>query len=50
MKRIAAVLTLAGAIFGVVAPTAAFADPAACVHLYLNVNGTEQSQDVCTPV
>ena len=50
MKRIAAVLTLAGAIFGVIAPTAAMADPAACVHLYLNVNGTEQAQDVCTPV
>ena len=49
MKRIATVLTLAGAIFGVVAPTAAFADPAACVHLYLNVNGTEQTIDQCAP-
>ena len=50
MKRIAAVLTLAGAIFGVMAPVAASADPAACLHLYVNVNGTEQQQDVCTPV
>jgi hypothetical protein len=50
MKRIAAVLTLAGAIFGVVAPTAAFAaGPSACVHLYLNVNGTEQAVDQCAP-
>jgi len=49
MKRIAAVLTLAGAIFGVVAPTTAFADPGACVHLYLNVNGTEQTIDQCAP-
>src|SRR3954453_19316444 len=50
MKRIAAVLTLAGAIFGVVAPTTAFADPGACVHLYLNVNGTEQTIDQCAPL
>jgi hypothetical protein len=49
MKRIAAVLTLAGAIFGVVAPTTAFADPSACVHVHLNVNGTEQNIDQCAP-
>jgi hypothetical protein len=49
MKRIAAALILAGAIFGVVAPTTAFADPSACVHLYLNVNGTEQAVDQCAP-
>jgi hypothetical protein len=49
MKRIAAVLTLAGAIFGVVAPTTAFAAPSACVHLYLNVNGTTQAIDQCAP-
>jgi uncharacterized membrane protein YjfL (UPF0719 family) len=49
MKRIAAVLTLAGAIFGVVAPTAASAAPAACVHLELNVNGTQQVIDQCAP-
>jgi hypothetical protein len=49
MKRIAAVLTLAGAIFAVVAPTTAFADPSACVHLHVNVNGTEQTIDQCAP-
>lgn len=50
MKRIAAALTLAGAIFGVVAPTTAFADgPSACVHAYLNINGTEQTVDQCAP-
>ena len=48
MKRIAAVLTLAGAIFGIAAPTAAVAGTA-CVHVYVNVNGTEQSIDQCTP-
>jgi hypothetical protein len=50
MKRIAAVLTLAGALFGIAAPTAAFADGTACVHAYLNLNGTEQTVDQCTPV
>jgi hypothetical protein len=49
MKRMAAVLTLAGAIFGIVAPTTAFADPSACVHLYVNVNGTQQAVDQCAP-
>lgn len=50
MKRIAAVLTLAGAIFGVVAPTAAFADgPSACVHVFVDVNGTSQTIDQCAP-
>ena len=49
MKRFAAVLTLAGAIVGVVAPTTAFAAPSACVHVYLNVNGTEQTVDQCAP-
>ena len=49
MKRIAAVLVLAGAVFGVVAPTTAFADPSACVHAYLNVNGTAQQIDQCAP-
>jgi hypothetical protein len=49
MKRIAAVLTLAAAIFGVVAPTAASAAPSACVHLSLNVNGTQQNIDQCAP-
>jgi uncharacterized membrane protein YjfL (UPF0719 family) len=49
MKRIAAVLTLAGALFGVAAPTAALADGTVCVHAYLNLNGTEQTLDQCTP-
>ncbi|MDQ1748681.1 MAG: hypothetical protein QOD07_2944 [Frankiaceae bacterium] len=49
MKRIAAVLTLAGALVGFVAP-AAFADGSVCVHAYLNLNGTEQTVDQCTPV
>jgi hypothetical protein len=50
MKRIAAVLTLAGAIFGVVAPTTAFAaGPSACLHVHVNVNGTEQNIDQCAP-
>lgn len=49
MKRIAAALTLAGALVGFAAP-AAFADGSACVHVYLNVNGTEQTVDQCTPV
>jgi len=48
MKRIAAVLTLAGALFGVTAP-AAFADPSVCVHAHLNINGTEQNVDQCAP-
>ena len=49
MKRIAAVLTLAGAIFGVVAPTAASAATQVCVHADLNVNGTAQTVDQCLP-
>ena len=49
MKRIAAVLTLAGAIFGIVAPTTAFAAPQVCVHAEVNVNGTDQVVDQCAP-
>lgn len=51
MKRLAAVLTLTGAIFGIVAPaTAAFAaGPQVCVHAELNVNGTDQVIDQCAP-
>ena len=51
MKRIAAVLTLAGAIFGVVAPTAASAatTPQLCVNANVNVNGTAQTIDQCLP-
>jgi len=48
MKRIAAVLTLAGALFGVTAP-AAFADPSLCVHADFNINGTQQTIDQCAP-
>ena len=50
MKRIAAVLTLAGAIFGVVAPTTAFAaGPQLCVNADVNVNGTQQTINQCLP-
>jgi hypothetical protein len=48
MKRIAAVITLVGATLGLAAP-AAMADAAACVHVHLNVNGTEQAIDQCAP-
>jgi hypothetical protein len=48
MKRLAAVLTLVGATLGLAAP-AAFADAAACVHVHVNINGTEQSIDQCAP-
>jgi hypothetical protein len=48
MKRIAAVLVLAGATLGLAAP-AAMADSSVCVHAYLNVNGTEQAIDQCAP-
>jgi hypothetical protein len=49
MKRIAAVLTLAGAMFGVAAPAAMAAGPSACVHVHLDVNGTQQNIDQCSP-
>jgi hypothetical protein len=49
MKRLVAVLTLAGAAFGVAAPAAFAASPSACVHAYINVNGTEQTIDQCAP-
>ena len=57
MKRIAAALTIAGTSvlgFGFVgAPAASAADcPAGTVaqaHVYFNVNGQEQSQDICLP-
>jgi hypothetical protein len=49
MKRTAAVLTLAGAIFGIAAPTAALAAPSVCVHADINLNGTEQVVDQCAP-
>lgn len=48
MKRIAAVLVLAGATLGLAAP-AAMADSSVCVHAYLNVNGTAQTIDQCAP-
>jgi hypothetical protein len=56
MKRIAAALLLAGtsvAGFVTAAPAASAADcPAGTVlqaHVYFNINGQEQSQDVCLP-
>ena len=49
MKRLAAVLTLVGATLGLAAPAAMAASGSACVHLSVNVNGTEQTIDQCTP-
>ncbi|HEX4655737.1 MAG TPA: hypothetical protein VH274_08345 [Mycobacteriales bacterium] len=49
MKRIAAVLTLVGATLGLAAPAAMAASSSACLHLYVNVNGTEQTIDQCAP-
>jgi len=49
MKRFAAVLTLVGATLGLAAPAAMAASASACVHLYVNVNGTEQTVDQCAP-
>jgi hypothetical protein len=49
MKRVVAVLTLAGAAFGIAAPAAFAAGPTACVHVHVNVNGTEQTIDQCAP-
>jgi ABC-type Fe2+-enterobactin transport system substrate-binding protein len=51
MKRIAAVLTLAGAIAGVVAPVAASAatTPQVCVHVHGSINGTPIDNDTCVP-
>jgi hypothetical protein len=50
MKRIVAVLTLAGAAtIGIGAPAAMAADSSACLHLSINVNGTEQTIDQCAP-
>jgi hypothetical protein len=48
MKRIAALVTLAAAL-GIAAPAALAASPSACVHVYVNVNGTEQTIDQCAP-
>ena len=50
MKRIAAVLTLAGAVFTVVAPTTAFAaGPQLCVNAHVDINGTTQDVSQCAP-
>jgi hypothetical protein len=49
MKRIAAVLTLLGATFGLAAPAAFAAGPSVCVHAHVNINGTEQTIDQCAP-
>ncbi len=46
LKKALAVAALAGAA----ALTATPASAAACVDVYLNVNGTEVAQAVCTPV
>lgn len=47
MKKLIAALVLGGAALATTAP--AMADPSACVHVYLNVNGTEQTVDQCAP-
>ena len=48
MKRLAAVLTLAGAMFAVVAPTTAFAaGPQLCVTAHVDINGTTQDINQC---
>jgi hypothetical protein len=49
MKRIAAVLTIAGALFGIGAPAAFAAGPQACVHVFVDINGTQQTVDQCAP-
>lgn len=49
MKRFAAVLTLVGATLGFAAPAAMAAGGSACLHLSVNINGTEQVIDQCTP-
>jgi hypothetical protein len=49
MKRIAAVLTITGALFGIGAPAAFAAGGTACVHVFVDVNGTQQTIDQCTP-
>jgi len=51
MKRLAAVLTLTGAIFGIAIPatTALAAGPQVCVQGDINVNGTDTPLNVCLP-
>jgi len=47
MKRIAAVLTIVGAMFGFAAP--AMAAPSLCVTAHVDVNGTVQDVNQCLP-
>jgi hypothetical protein len=51
LKKVLAVATLAGALTGGVAMTAAPAQAAVfCAHASVTVNDTNQTQDICTPV
>jgi hypothetical protein len=50
LKKVLAVATLAGALTGGVALTAAPAQAAVlCVHVHANINGTPVDNDTCTP-
>ena len=51
LKKVLAVATLAGALTGTAAVSAAPAQAAAfCAHVSVTVNDTNQVQDICTPV
>jgi len=47
VKKLIAAVVLGGAALATAAP--ALADPSACVHAYVNINGTEQTVDQCAP-
>lgn len=47
MKKLIAALVIGGASLAISAP--AMAEPSACVHAYININGTEQTVDQCAP-
>jgi hypothetical protein len=49
MKRIAAVLVLAGATLGLAAPSALAADPSLCLTAHIDINGTVQDVNQCLP-
>lgn len=47
VKKLIAALIIGGAALATTAP--AMAEPSACVHAYININGTEQTVDQCAP-
>jgi hypothetical protein len=50
LKKVLAAATIAGALTGVAAMTAAPAQAAVlCVHVHGNINGTPVDNDTCTP-